>query len=69
MEAPPENFAYTLLLSGANPTPRGRRREAWVADLQQCVHTVTMPNKGDEFTILAGTPVHQHCHRSPAMHS
>ena len=52
MEAPPENFAYTLLLS-----PDFSRPDALaVIDVKpgsptysQIVHTVTMPNKGDEF--------------------
>jgi methanethiol oxidase len=52
MEAPAENFAYTLLLSPDFSKPdalavidvkRGSPR------FGQIVHTVTMPNKGDEF--------------------
>jgi hypothetical protein len=52
MEAPPENFAYTLLLSGDFSKPDALA----VIDVKpgsptysQVVHTVTMPNKGDEF--------------------
>jgi hypothetical protein len=52
MEAPPENFAYTLLLS-----PDFSRPDALAvvdvkpgsATFSQVVHTVTMPHKGDEF--------------------
>ena len=52
MEAPPENFAYTLLLS-----PDFSRPDALaVIDAKpasptygKIVHTLTMPNKGDEF--------------------
>src|SRR5260370_9825841 len=52
MEAPPENFAYTLLLS-----PDASKPDALAvidvkpgsATYSQVVHTVTMPNKGDEF--------------------
>ena len=51
-EAPPENFAYTLLLS-----PNFSKPDALaVIDVKkgsptysQIVHTVPMPNKGDEF--------------------
>ena len=52
MEAPPENFAYTLLLSADFSKPDALA----VIDVKpgsptysQIVHTVTMPNKGDEF--------------------
>jgi selenium-binding protein 1 len=52
MEAPPENFAYTLLLSPDFSKPDALA----VIDTKQgsptfseIVHTVTMPNKGDEF--------------------
>ena len=52
MEAPPEDFAYTLLLS-----PDFSRPDALAVidtrpgspTFSQVVHTVTMPNKGDEF--------------------
>jgi hypothetical protein len=52
MEAPPESFAYTVLLS-----PDASKPDALaVIDVKpgsstygQVVHTVTMPNKGDEF--------------------
>src|SRR5918993_4709961 len=52
MEAPAENYAYVLMLSpdGSQPDALG------VVDVQlgsstygTLVHTVTMPNKGDEF--------------------
>ena len=52
MEAPPESFAYTLLLSPDFSKPDALA----VIDVNpgsqtysQVVHTVTMPNKGDEF--------------------
>ena len=52
MEAPPENFAYTLLLSADFSKPDALA----VVDVKpdsptfsQIVHTVTMPYKGDEF--------------------
>jgi methanethiol oxidase len=52
MEAPPENFVYTLLLSPDFSKPDALA----VIDVKpgsptfsQIVHTVTMPNKGDEF--------------------
>src|SRR5262245_66372381 len=52
MEAPPENFAYTLLLSPDFSKPDALA----VIDVKpgsptfsKVVHTVTMPHKGDEF--------------------
>jgi selenium-binding protein 1 len=52
MEAPAENFAYTVMLSPDFSKPDALR----VVDVNpssptysQMVHTVTMPNKGDEF--------------------
>src|SRR4030081_2939734 len=52
MEAPPENFAYTLLLSPDFSKPDALA----VVDVKpgsptfsQVVHTVTMPHRGDEF--------------------
>src|ERR1700720_1036339 len=52
MEAPPEEFAYTALLSGDSSKPDALA----VIDVKpgsptvsQVVHTVTMPYKGDEF--------------------
>ena len=52
MEAPVENFAYVLMLS----PDRSRPDALGVVDVKagspshgQIVHTVTMPNKGDEF--------------------
>src|ERR1700743_3412873 len=52
MEAPQENFAYTLLLSPDFSKPDALA----VIDVKpgsptfsQIVHTVTMPHKGDEF--------------------
>src|SRR6516162_4087458 len=55
MEAPPENFAYTLLLS-----PDFSRPDALaVIDVKpnsssysQIVHTVAIPNKGEDFHLL-----------------
>src|SRR6266550_1881790 len=52
MEAPPENFAYTLLLSPDFPQPAGLAvidTKPGSPTFGQTVHTVTMPNKGDEF--------------------
>src|SRR3954470_20638446 len=52
MEAPPENFAYTLLLGPAASKPDGLAViyvKPGSATYSQVVHTVTMPNKGDEF--------------------
>ena len=52
MEAPPESFAYAVLLSPDFSKPDALA----VIDVNpnsqsysQIVHTVTMPNKGDEF--------------------
>src|SRR3954463_11716614 len=52
MEAPAENFAYTLLLCPGSSKPDALA----VVDVKpdsptfsQVVHTVSMPNKGDEF--------------------
>src|SRR5215212_2834404 len=52
MEAPPESFAYSVLLSPDFSKPDALA----VIDVKpgsssygQIVHTVTMPNKGDEF--------------------
>ena len=52
IEAPPENFAFTLLLSPDFSQPDALA----VIDVDpnsksyhNIVHTVTMPNKGDEF--------------------
>ena len=52
MEGPPEEFAYTALLSGDASKPDA----LVVIDVKhgsptysQVVHTVTMPYKGDEF--------------------
>ena len=69
MEAPAENYAYVLMLSpdGSQPDALG------VVDVQlgsstygTLVHTVTMPNKGDEFRLAkraarrrrSASPVH-----------
>src|SRR5262245_23803001 len=52
MEAPPENFAYTLLLSPDFSKPDALAvidTKPGSATFSQIVHTVTMPNKGDEF--------------------
>ncbi|MBV8697132.1 MAG: selenium-binding protein, partial [Bradyrhizobium sp.] len=51
MEAPPENFAYTLLLSPDFSKPDALavidvNKDS--ASYGQIVHTITMPNKGDE---------------------
>ena len=52
MEAPPERYAYTLMLSPDFSQPDGLA----VVDVDprsqnygRIVHTVMMPNKGDEF--------------------
>ena len=70
MEAPPENFAYTLLLSPDFSKPDALA----VIDVKpgsptfsQIVHTVTIPYKGDEPTISVGTPARRHCRHSPAV--
>jgi len=52
MEAPPESFAYTLLLSPDFSKPDALAVidvKPGSASYGQVVHTVTMPNKGDEF--------------------
>src|SRR5262249_32174993 len=52
MEAPPENFAYTLLLSPDFSKPDALAvvdTKPVSPTFSQIVHTVTMPNKGDEF--------------------
>jgi selenium-binding protein 1 len=66
MEAPPESFAYTLLLSPDFSKPDALA----VVDVKpgsptysQIVHTVTMPNKGTSSTISAGTPARRPCRR------
>jgi selenium-binding protein 1 len=58
MEAPPESFAYTLLLSPDFSKPDALA----VIDVRpgsptfsQVVHTVTMPIRGTSFTTSAGT--------------
>jgi selenium-binding protein 1 len=66
MEAPAEDFAYTLLLSPDFSQPDALA----VIDVKpgsptysQVVHTVSMPNKGDEFHHSVGMPAHCHCLR------
>ena len=52
MEAPPENFAYTLLLSPDFSKPDALAvidAKPGSPTFSQIVHTVTMPYKGDEF--------------------
>jgi selenium-binding protein 1 len=52
MEAPPENFAYTLLLSPAFSQPDALAvidTKPGSPTFSQIVHTVTVPNNGDEF--------------------
>jgi methanethiol oxidase len=52
MEAPPENFAYTLLLSPDFSQPDALAvidAKPGSPTFSQIVHTVTMPYKGDEF--------------------
>ena len=68
MEAPPENFAYTLLLSPDFSKPDALA----VIDVKpgsptysQVVHTVTMPTRGTSSTISAGMPARRPCRRSP----
>ena len=72
MEAPPENFAYTLLLSPDFSKPDALA----VVDVKpgsptfsRIVHTVTMPYNATSSTISVGTPARLHCRHSPAMHS
>jgi selenium-binding protein 1 len=64
MEAPPENFAYTLLLSPDFSKPDALA----VIDVKpgsptfsQIVHTVTMPYKG--FLNTAGHVVNKYCNQ------
>jgi selenium-binding protein 1 len=73
MEAPPEEFAYTALLSGDSSKPDALA----VIDVKRgsptyskVVHTVTMPYKGDEFhhfgwNCLLFGPVAAHRSRLP----
>ncbi len=52
IEAPPEKFAYSLLLSGDFSKPDALaiiNVDPASSDYGKIVHTVTMPNKGDEF--------------------
>jgi 56kDa selenium binding protein (SBP56) len=52
IEAPPEKFAYSLLLSGDFSNPDALaviNVDPAANDCGKIVHTVTMPNKGDEF--------------------
>ena len=53
MEAPPEKYAYTLMLSPRFLTARWARLSSNVdpnsSEYGKIVHTVMMPNKGDEF--------------------
>ncbi len=52
IEAPPEKFAYSLLLSGDFSNPDALaviNVDPAANDYGKIVHTVTMPNKGDEF--------------------
>jgi selenium-binding protein 1 len=52
MEAPPENLAYTLLLSPDFSKPDALAvidTKPGSPTFSQIVHTVTMPNRGDEF--------------------
>ena len=72
MEAPPESFAYTLLLSPDFSKPDALA----VIDVKpasptfsQIVHTVTMPDKGDEFHHFGWNACSYRYHRSRAMHS
>jgi 56kDa selenium binding protein (SBP56) len=69
MEAPPENFAYTLLLSLDFSKPDALAvidTKPGSSTFSQIVHTVTMPNKETSSTISVGTPARRHCRRSPA---
>jgi methanethiol oxidase len=72
MEAPPENYAYTLLLSPDFSKPDALA----VIDVKpgsptfsQVVHTVTMPYKATSSTISVGTPARRRCRHSPATRS
>ena len=52
MEAPPENYAYTLMLSPDFSQPDGLAVvdvNPTSPDYGKIVHTLIMPNKGDEF--------------------
>jgi hypothetical protein len=69
MEAPPENFAYTLLLSPDFSKPDALAvidAKPGSPTFSQIVHTVTMETSS---TISVGTPARRHCPRSPAMRS
>ena len=59
MEGPAENYAYVLMLSPDFSKPDGLA----IVDVApgsstygKVVHTVIMPNTGDEFITSAGTP-------------
>src|SRR4030088_2838603 len=55
MEAPPESFAYTLLLSPDFSKPDALSAidvKPGSTTYSQVVHTVTMPNTGDEFHLF-----------------
>ena len=73
MEAPPENFAYTLLLSPDFSKPDALAVivvKPGSTTFSQVVHTVTMPySRATSFTISVGTPARRHCRRSPATRS
>jgi len=65
MEAPPENYAYTLTLSSDFSKPDALA----VVDVSpksndygKIVHTVTMPNKGDEFHHFGWNACSSSCH-------
>ena len=69
MEGPPEEFAYTALLSGDSSKPDALA----VIDVKrgsptysQIVHTVTMPYKGDEFHHFGWNAALRPCRRLPA---
>ncbi len=56
MEAPPENFAYTLLLSPDFSQP-------------DALAVIDANTRETSSTISVGTPARRHCRRSPAMPS
>ena len=72
MEAPPENFAYTLLLSPDFSRSDGLALidvKPGSPTFSQIVHTVTMPYKGDEFHHFGCNACSSALWPSPATHS
>jgi hypothetical protein len=69
MQAPPEKFAYTVMLSPDFSQPDGLaivNVDAGSTSFGKIVHTVIMPHKGDEFHHFVGTPAPRRCLRLEA---